>query len=115
MDRRLARRNLRTAYFAAIVGLLMFALTFVAASSTSSERRAPTTAPRPSGEEIHMPAPSILPLVNAAALSLDDRLADAQPWYHAWSPAIVFLITTVIWIRDTRRDIADLPLDHSSH
>jgi hypothetical protein len=31
MDRRLARRNLRTAYFAAIVCLLMFALTFVAA------------------------------------------------------------------------------------
>jgi hypothetical protein len=31
MDRRLARRNLRTAYFSAIVALLMFALTFVAA------------------------------------------------------------------------------------
>ena len=31
MDRKLARRNLRTAYFASIVGLLMFALTFVAA------------------------------------------------------------------------------------
>lgn len=31
MDRKLARRNLRTAYFAGIIGLLMFALTFVAA------------------------------------------------------------------------------------
>jgi hypothetical protein len=31
MDRKLARRNLRTAYFAGFVGLLMFALTFVAA------------------------------------------------------------------------------------
>jgi hypothetical protein len=31
MDRKLARRNLRTAYFAAMVGVLMFALTFVAA------------------------------------------------------------------------------------
>jgi hypothetical protein len=31
MDRKLARRNLRTAYFASIVGILMFALTFVAA------------------------------------------------------------------------------------
>ncbi len=31
MDRRLARRNLRTAYFAGTVGLIMFALTFVAA------------------------------------------------------------------------------------
>jgi hypothetical protein len=31
MDRRLARRNLRTAYLAATFCLLMFALTFVAA------------------------------------------------------------------------------------
>ena len=31
MDRKLARRNLRTAYFAGTIGVLMFALTFVAA------------------------------------------------------------------------------------
>ena len=31
MDRRLARRNLRTGFFTAIIGVLMFALTFVAA------------------------------------------------------------------------------------
>jgi hypothetical protein len=31
MDRRLARRNLRTAYISAIIGVLMFALTFLAA------------------------------------------------------------------------------------
>jgi hypothetical protein len=31
MDRRLARRNLRTAFFASMVGALMFALTFIAA------------------------------------------------------------------------------------
>jgi hypothetical protein len=33
MDRRLARRNLRTALFTSVIGLLMFALTFVAAWS----------------------------------------------------------------------------------
>ena len=32
MDRRLARRNLRTALLAAMIGLLMFALTFLAAA-----------------------------------------------------------------------------------
>ncbi len=32
MDRRLARRNLRTAMITAIIALLMFALTFVAAA-----------------------------------------------------------------------------------
>jgi hypothetical protein len=31
MDRRLARRNIRTALIASAIGLLMFALTFVAA------------------------------------------------------------------------------------
>jgi predicted secreted protein len=31
VDRRLARRNLRTAMITAVIGLLMFALTFVAA------------------------------------------------------------------------------------
>jgi hypothetical protein len=33
MDRRLARRNIRTAMIAAAIALLMFALTFVAALS----------------------------------------------------------------------------------
>ncbi len=32
MDRRLARRNLRTGMITAIIGLIMFALTFVAAA-----------------------------------------------------------------------------------
>ena len=32
MDRRLARRNIRTAMITSIIGLLMFALTFVAAA-----------------------------------------------------------------------------------
>ena len=31
MDRRLARRNLRTGLITSVIGLLMFALTFVAA------------------------------------------------------------------------------------
>jgi hypothetical protein len=31
MDRQLARRNIRTALIAAAIGLMMFALTFVAA------------------------------------------------------------------------------------
>jgi hypothetical protein len=31
MDRKLARRNIRTALITAVIGVLMFALTFVAA------------------------------------------------------------------------------------
>ena len=28
---------------------------------------------------------------------------------------IVFIATSVRWIRDVRRDIAELPLDHTQH
>ena len=71
MDRKLARRNLRTAFFAGIIGVLMFALTFVAALVYIHERASTTTARSlPSGRRSTCPAPSILPLINAAALSL---------------------------------------------
>jgi hypothetical protein len=68
----------------------------------------------PVGEEIHMPAPSILPLINAAALSLA-IVSVTLSWYLVVFFGIVFLLTTIRWIADTRRDIADLPLDHHSH
>jgi hypothetical protein len=68
----------------------------------------------PVGEEIHMPPPSILPLINAAALAaMIVSITLSVVLVIAFG--IVFLWTTIIWIRDTRRDIADLPLDHSHH
>jgi hypothetical protein len=68
----------------------------------------------PVGEEVHMPASSILPLVNAAALSLTIVSLTLNHVITVVA-GIIFLITVVIWIRDTRRDIAELPLDHGSH
>ena len=68
----------------------------------------------PVGEEIHMPAPSIIPLINAAALSLT-IVSITLSWYLVVFFGIIFLLTTIRWIADTRRDIADLPLDHSHH
>jgi len=72
-----------------------------------------TVAP-PAGEEIHMPAPSALPLINAAALALA-IVSITISWWLVGAAMIVFLATTVRWIRDVRRDIAELPLDHSHH
>jgi hypothetical protein len=68
----------------------------------------------PVGEEVHMPAPSALPLVNAAALALA-IVSLTISWWLVGAAMIVFLGTTVRWIRDVRRDIAELPLDHSHH
>jgi hypothetical protein len=68
----------------------------------------------PVGEEIHMPAPSIIPLVNAAALALA-IVCITLSWVLVVFFGIIFLISTIKWVADTRRDIAALPLDHSSH
>jgi hypothetical protein len=66
------------------------------------------------GEEVHMPAPSVLPLINAAALALA-IVAITLSWWIVGAAMIVFLATTIRWIRDVRRDIAELPLEHSHH
>ena len=68
----------------------------------------------PVGEEIHMPASSIIPLVNAAALALA-IVSITLSWYIVIFAGIIFLWSTVKWIGDTRRDIAELPLDHAHH
>jgi hypothetical protein len=68
----------------------------------------------PVGEEVHMPESSVLPLINAAALAAA-IVSITVSWWLVGGALIVFLGTTIRWIRDVRRDIANLPLDHSSH
>ena len=65
----------------------------------------------PAGEHIHMPASSLIPLLNAVGLAgaivtitLSTMLLVAS--------LTLFLVTTVIWVRDTVRDTKALPLDH---
>jgi hypothetical protein len=73
----------------------------------------PSNAP-PAGEQIHMPAPSALPLVNAAALAAA-IVCITISWWLVGFAMIIFLATTVRWIGDTRREIAELPLEHEHH
>ena len=68
----------------------------------------------PAGEEVHMPKPSALPLINAAALAIA-IVAITISWWVVGAALIIFIGTTVRWIRDVKRDIAELPLDHSHH
>jgi hypothetical protein len=65
----------------------------------------------PAGEEVHMPQPSVLPLINAASLALA-IVSLTLTWWLVGAAMVVFLATTIRWIRDVRRDIADLPLEH---
>jgi type IV secretory pathway TrbD component len=78
-------------------------------SAPDDHRAAP-----PVGEEIHMPAPSALPLINAAALALA-IVSLTISWWLVGFGLVVFIGTTVRWVRDVRRDISELPLDHSHH
>ncbi len=75
-------------------------------SEIDPERTAP-----PVGEEIHMPAPSILPLINAAGLALA-IVSLTLTWWLVGFGLIVFIATAIRWIADVRRDIDELPLEH---
>jgi Flp pilus assembly protein TadB len=68
------------------------------------------TAP-PMGEEVHMPEPSIIPLLNAAALAITIVCITLSPVLSVVF-FVVFLITTIKWVADVRRDIDHLPLEH---
>ena len=68
----------------------------------------------PVGEEVHMPAPSALPLINAASLALA-IVSITISWYLVGFGLIIFVATSIRWIRDVRRDIDELPLDHTHH
>jgi hypothetical protein len=65
----------------------------------------------PAGEQIHMPAPSILPLINAAGLALA-IVSLTLTWYLVAVGLIVFVTSAIRWIADVRRDIDELPPEH---
>ena len=65
----------------------------------------------PVGEEIHLPGPSLLPLMVAIGVTAIVIGTTLGLWLICVG-AIVFVTSTVIWIRDTRRDIEDLPEEH---
>jgi hypothetical protein len=68
----------------------------------------------PTGESVHMPAPSALPLINAAALAFA-IVSITVSWILVAVGAFVFLVTSIRWIADTRHEIAELPLEHDHH
>lgn len=68
----------------------------------------------PVGEEIHMPGPSLIPILNAVGFTV--ALLGATTFTVVLiAGLILFLVTTVLWIRDTRREIASLPAEHGHH
>jgi len=64
----------------------------------------------PAGEEIHLPGPSILPIITALGLTL---LVIGLTTFLILSIAggLILIICIAQWIKDTRREIDELPLD----
>jgi cytochrome c oxidase subunit IV len=63
------------------------------------------------GEAVHLPGPSYLPVVVAAATTFA-IVGVVISWVLVGLGLIVDVIAIGLWIRDTRRDIAELPLEH---
>ena len=78
-----------------------------------SEPRALEADAPPAGEEIHLPGPSLIPVVNAFGVAI--ALVGLTTWTILVIIGLaIFVVSTVLWVRDTRRDIDALPLDHSA-
>jgi hypothetical protein len=64
----------------------------------------------PVGEEIHLPGPSILPLLTAVGITL--ALVGITTFIEFTVVGVIMTVWCVArWIKDTREEINELPLD----
>ncbi len=64
----------------------------------------------PTGEEIHLPGPTILPLLTAAGITLA-VIGITLSKILLVGGVILTIVCVLRWIMDTRREIDELPLD----
>jgi hypothetical protein len=66
--------------------------------------------PPPVGEEIHLPGPSLVPILTAVGITL--TLVGITTFIELTVVGAIITVGCVVrWIKDTRRDIDELPLD----
>ncbi len=64
----------------------------------------------PVGEELHLPGPSILPLLTAVGITL--AIVGITTYIELTIVGVILTVVCVArWIGDTRREINELPLD----
>ncbi len=67
----------------------------------------------PVGEEIHLPGPTILPLLTAIGITL--TLVGVTTFIEFTVVGVILTVGCLVrWIKDTRREIDELPLDARS-
>jgi Flp pilus assembly protein TadB len=70
----------------------------------------PISAPPP-GEELHLPGPSILPLLCAIAVTLI-VVGTTISTILSLVGVVALIIIVIRWVGDTRRDVGELPESH---
>jgi len=65
----------------------------------------------PAGEPVHLPGPSYLPVLTALGLTLAVT-GVVLSWVLTGIGLVITVVVVWRWIRDTRRDISELPLEH---
>jgi hypothetical protein len=68
----------------------------------------------PSGEEIHLPGGSIQPVLLTVGITMG-VVGVTTNVFISIAGVILSVCVIVAWIRDTRRDIDELPLEHAEH
>lgn len=64
----------------------------------------------PAGEEIHLPGPSLLPVLTAVGVTL--IVVGLTTYIEFIVVGVIMTVwCVVLWIRDTRRETEHLPLD----
>jgi Cytochrome c oxidase subunit IV len=65
----------------------------------------------PAGEAVHLPGPSYLPVLTAFGISIA-VVGVVVMWPLIVIGALIAVFSIVRWIRETRDDISELPLQH---
>jgi hypothetical protein len=70
--------------------------------------------PPPAGEHIHLPGPSLQPILLAFAITL--TLVGVTLGRFLLVTGLILTVWVIVrWIMDTRREMAELPEDLSAH
>jgi Flp pilus assembly protein TadB len=62
-------------------------------------------------EQVHLPEPSFLPVVTAFGVTLL-LVGVVLTWILSIIGGIILIVAVVRWVRETRQEISELPLEH---
>ncbi len=80
-------------------------------TTTSEQAREVEQQAPPVGEEIHLPGPSFIPVACAFGITLL-VIGTTIDWIWSALGGVILIVCIVLWIRDTARDVAELPEEH---